>query len=76
MAVPYPSGDGHLSVVLPRGDHSDARTCVVKVGGKLLDGDPQAWLADVLRRIADHPSSRLDELLPWNCTEWLAKLAA
>ena len=32
---------------------------------KLNDVDPQAWLADVLRRIADHPASRLDELLPW-----------
>lgn len=28
--------------------------------------DPQAWLADVLARIAGHPNSRLDELLPWN----------
>jgi len=28
--------------------------------------DPQAWLADVLARIADHPAGRLDELLPWN----------
>jgi len=26
-----------------------------------------AWLADVLRRIADEPARRLDELLPWNC---------
>jgi hypothetical protein len=30
------------------------------------DIDPQAWLADVLCRIADHPASRLHELLPWN----------
>jgi transposase len=36
----------------------------------------KAWLADVLRRIADHPASRLDELLPWNCTGRAAKLAA
>ncbi len=33
---------------------------------KLNDVDPRAWLADVLARIADHPASRLHELLPWN----------
>lgn len=33
---------------------------------RLNDVDPQAWLADVLARIADHPAARLDELLPWN----------
>jgi len=32
---------------------------------KLNNVDPQAWLADVLARIAGHPASRLDELLPW-----------
>ncbi len=33
---------------------------------KLNDVDPQAWLADVLARIADLPQTRLSELLPWN----------
>ncbi|UKJ76816.1 IS66 family transposase [Azospirillum brasilense] len=33
---------------------------------KLNDVDPQAWLADVLARIADMPQNRLPELLPWN----------
>ncbi len=33
---------------------------------KLNDIDPQAWLADVLARIADTPQTRLHELLPWN----------
>jgi transposase len=33
---------------------------------KLNDVDPQAWLADVLARIADHPIRCLDELLPWH----------
>lgn len=33
---------------------------------RLNDVDPQAWLADVLARIADHPANRLDELLSWN----------
>ena len=33
---------------------------------KLNDIDPQAWLANVLARIADIPQNRLHELLPWN----------
>jgi transposase len=43
---------------------------------KLNDVDPQAWLADVLRRINDHPASRLDELLPWNWKGRPARLVA
>src|SRR6266700_1300048 len=33
---------------------------------KLNDVDPQAWLADVLARIADHKIKDLAALLPWN----------
>ncbi len=33
---------------------------------KLNNVDPQAWLADVLGRIAETPQSQLDQLLPWN----------
>ena len=33
---------------------------------KLNDVDPQAWLADVLARIADMPQTKLADLLPWN----------
>ena len=36
------------------------------ITAKLNDIDPQAWLADVLARIAGHPAHRLDEMLPWN----------
>jgi hypothetical protein len=36
------------------------------VTAKMNDVDPQAWLADVLARIAGHPASRIDELLPWH----------
>ncbi len=43
------------------------------VTAKLNDVDPQAWLADVLARIAEHPASRLDKLLPWN---WRSQRAA
>ena len=40
---------------------------------KLNDIDPEAWLADVLRRISDHPISKLHELLPWNWKKSSAK---
>jgi transposase len=33
---------------------------------KLCGIDPKAWLADVPARIADHPASRIHDLLPWN----------
>jgi hypothetical protein len=33
---------------------------------RLNDIDPQAWLADVLARIADHKITDLAALLPWN----------
>ena len=46
------------------------------VTAKMNDIDPQAWLADVLCHIADHPVHRLDELLPWNWKRQSAKLAA
>src|SRR5271165_252698 len=43
------------------------------VTAKMNGVDPQAWLADVLARIAGHPAHRLDELLPWN---WRPQLQA
>jgi len=33
---------------------------------KLNGINPQAYLADVLARIADHPAKGVAELLPWN----------
>ena len=36
------------------------------VTAKLNDVDPQAWLADVLARIAELPHTRVPELPPWN----------
>ncbi|UOM36894.1 IS66 family transposase [Acuticoccus sp. I52.16.1] len=46
-----------------------AATMATLIGtAKLNDIDPQAWLADVLARIAATPQGRLPELLPWNWT--------
>ena len=49
-----------------RGAERAAVMATLIMTAKLNDVDPQAWLADVLGRIADHPAQRLDELLPWN----------
>ena len=46
------------------------------VSAKMNGVDPQAWLADVLARIATHPAHRLDELLPWNWTPSVPTISA
>jgi transposase len=49
-----------------RGGQRAAAMYSLIVTAKMNGVDPQAWLADVLKRIAGHPAHRLDELLPWN----------
>jgi transposase len=51
-----------------RGGQRAAAMYSLIVTAKMNGIDPQAWLADVLSRIAAHPAHRLDELLPWNWT--------
>jgi transposase len=49
-----------------RGGERAAAMYTLIATAKLNGIDPQAWLAEVLRRIADHPASRVYELLPWH----------
>ncbi|MBB6414153.1 hypothetical protein HNQ71_006862 [Mesorhizobium sangaii] len=49
-----------------RGAARAAAMATLIMTAKLNDVEPQAWLADVLARIADTPQNRLQELLPWN----------
>jgi hypothetical protein len=49
-----------------RGGERAASMYTLIATAKLNNIESQARLADVLRRIADHPARRLHELLPWN----------
>src|SRR5215217_5569179 len=49
-----------------RGGERAAAMYTLIATAKLNAINPQAWLADLLARIADHPAFRLHELLPWH----------
>ena len=51
-----------------RGGKSAAIAYTLIETAKLNGVDPQAWLTDVLARIADHKITRVSELMPWKHT--------
>jgi transposase len=60
---------GRRSWLFAGSDRGGERAAVMYsliVTAKMNDVDPQAWLADVMARIAGHPIRGIDELLPWN----------
>jgi hypothetical protein len=56
----------HHDAASDRGGERAAAMYSLIITCKMNGVDPQAWLADVLSRIAGHPAHRLDELIPWN----------
>jgi hypothetical protein len=51
-----------------RGGKSAAIAYTLIETAKLNGVDPQAWLTEILARIADHKITRLSELMPWSYT--------
>ena len=56
----------YLFMGSPSGGKAAAIAYTLIETAKMNGLDPQAWLTEVLHRIAEHPSNRIDELLPWN----------
>jgi len=60
---------GRRSWLFAGSDRGGVRTAAMStlIGtARLNDVDPQAWLADVLARIAGMPQGRLYQFLPWH----------
>jgi len=59
---------GRKSYLIAGADEGGRRAAIIYTlieTARLSDVDPEAWLGDVISRIADHPNTKIDELLPW-----------
>ena len=74
--LPRAPDSGHYEVASDAGGERAAAIYTLIETAKLNGLDPEAYLRDVLDRIADHPINRIAELLPWNSSPRSANLAA
>ncbi len=66
--MPYEPENGHIIWTFAGSEGGGKAMAVAYTlieTAKMNGVDPQAWLTDVLTRIADHKITRIDELLPW-----------
>lgn len=59
-------GKNYLFVGSKSGGNAAAITYTLIEAAKRNGIEPQAWLSNVLSRIAYHPANRVDELVPWH----------
>ena len=67
MPAAAPAGGAGGAAAAPVEEKTEFNVILTEIGTAKINGcNPEAYLRDVLTRIADHSITRIAELLPWN----------
>jgi hypothetical protein len=69
MRAPVLGRKNYLFCGSDAGGHRAACVYTIVESAKMCGINPQAYLADVLERVADHPINKIDAMLPWLWTQ-------